>query len=70
MTTDCWRAYPAAAAAAQGTHRTVNHGHAFKDPELGAHTNNMEGIHGVLKRDTYRQFGCLPYLTGIVVVVV
>ena len=26
--------------------------------------NNVEGIHGVIKRDARRQFGRLPYLTG------
>ena len=63
MTTDCWRAYPAAVKAAKVTHLTVNHAETFKDPETGAHTNNVEGIHGVVKRDALRQFGRLPYLT-------
>jgi hypothetical protein len=29
----------------------------FKYPETGIHTNNVEGIHMLLKKDTLRQFG-------------
>ena len=61
--TDCWRAYPPAARAAQVEHLTVNHSKGFKDAETGIHTNNVEGIHGVIKRDAYAQFSRLPYLT-------
>ena len=45
MTTDMWKAYPLAAEAAQVTHYTVNHSKGFKNPETGAHTNNVEGVH-------------------------
>ena len=62
MTTDCWRAYPAAAEAAGVTHLTVNHAKTFRDPDTGAHTNNVEGIHGVIKRAALAQFSRLPYL--------
>ena len=41
----------------------VNHSKEFKTAD-GHHTNNCEGIHGVLKRDARSQFGRLPYLTG------
>ena len=64
MTTDMWKAYPAAAEAAHCEHLTVNHSEGFKDPNTGAHTNNVEGIHGVLKRDARAQFGRLPYITS------
>ena len=60
--TDCWKAYPAAAEAANVTHFTVNHSKGFKDYETGHHTNNVEGIHGVIKRDARAQFNRLPYL--------
>ena len=62
LTTDCWRAYIGAAEAAQVKHMTVNHSKEFKSPETGACTNNCEGIHGVIKRDAFSQFGRLPYL--------
>ena len=62
MTTDCWSAYLSAARSAQVEHFTVNHSKEFKNPETGAHTNNCEGMHGVIKRDGYHQFGRLPYL--------
>ena len=64
MVTDCWKAYPGAARAAQVNHITVNHSKHFKDPETGAHSNNVEGIHGVLKQDGRSQFGRLPYLNS------
>ena len=60
--TDCWRAYPECAARAECTHKTVNHSEHFRDPDSGVHTNNVEGIHGVLKRAAMAQFGRLPYL--------
>ena len=63
MTTDSWKAYPGAAEAAQVSHYVVNHSKTFKDPETGACTNNVEGIHGVIKKDGQQQFGRLPYLT-------
>ena len=63
ITTDLWKAYPAAAEAAQVEHLTVNHSKEFKNPETGACTNNVKGIHAVLKRDGSQQFGKLPYLT-------
>ena len=63
MTTDSWRAYPAAAVAAGVTHRVVNHAKEFKSAE-GDHTNNVEGIHGVIKQDARQQFGRLPYLNS------
>ena len=64
IVTDCWRAYPAAALADEVIHLTVNHSKAFQNPEIGAHTNNVECIHAVLKRDGCQQFGRLPYLTS------
>ena len=65
LTTDCWRAYPAAAEAAKVMHLTVNHSVHFKDPDTGAHTNHVEGIHAVLKKDCRQQFGRLPYLSSL-----
>ena len=60
MITDCWRAYREAA---QVQHLTVNHNEGFKDKESGVHTNNVEGIHGCIKKDAHAQFSRLPYLT-------
>ena len=64
LTTDCWKAYPACARAAGVTHLTVNHSEHFKDPETGVHTNNVEGIHGVIKKYARAQFGRLPNLSS------
>ena len=64
LTTDCWRAYPACARAAGVTHLTVNHSKHFADPETGVHTNNVEGIHGVIKKYARAQFGRLPNLSS------
>ena len=64
LSTDCWAAYPSAAEAAKVSHFTVNHSKEFKNPETGVHTNNCEGMHGVIKRDAFSQFGRLPYLNG------
>ena len=41
---------------------TVNHSKHFKDPETGVHTNNVEGIHGIIKKIARNQFGRLPSL--------
>ena len=59
LTTDCWKAYIKSAKAAKVSHFTVNHSREFKNPETGVHTNNVEGMHGVIKRDGYSQFGRL-----------
>ena len=59
LTTDCWKAYIKSAKAAKVSHFTVNHSKEFKNPETGVHTNNVEGMHGVIKRDGYSQFGRL-----------
>ena len=64
LSTDCWRAYRAATAAVDVPHLTVNHSETFRDPDTGVHTNNVEGIHAVIKKDARRQFGRLPYLTA------
>ena len=63
LSTDCLHAYRTATQAAEVTHLTVNHSETFRDPDTGVHTNNVEGIHGVIKKDARRQFGRLPYLT-------
>ena len=62
MHTDSWKAYIQAAKAAKCTHYKVNHSKHFKDPETGVHTNNVEGMHSVVKKDARRQFDCLPYV--------
>ena len=64
VTTDSWKAYPQSVQAAGCEHRVVNHRKEFVDSETGAHTNNVEGIHHVLKDDAKAQFRRLPYLTG------
>ena len=64
VTTDSWKAYPLSVEAAGCTHLVVNHKKEWKNPETGAHTNHVEGIHGVLKDDGKAQFRRLPYLTG------
>ena len=61
MHTDCHRAYPNIAGRLHNvTHETVNHSQNFKDPVSGVHTNNVEGIHATLKKDSRTQFGRLP----------
>ena len=42
----------------------MNHSKEFVNRDTGAHTNHVEGLHGVLKRDGRSHFGCLPYLIG------
>ena len=64
LCTDCWEAYIGAAKAVMVHHLTVNHSKEFKSPKTGACTNNCEGIHGVIKRDGFSQFGRLPYLNN------
>ena len=44
-------------------HKTVNHSVEFVNRETGACTNRVEGLHGVLKKESRSQFGRLPYLT-------
>ena len=64
LTTDGHRTYPAVARQIQDcVHRVVNHSETFKDPVTGAHTNNVEGEHSVLKRDSRVQFQRLPAVT-------
>ena len=63
ITTDMWKVYPRAAEAAGCQHLTVNHSKCFKDPDTGVHTNNVEGIHGTIKRSARSQFGRLPSLS-------
>ena len=41
----------------------LSHAETFCDPGTGAHTNNVEGIHGVIKSAALAQFNRLPYLT-------
>jgi len=62
--TDCWKAYPIAAKEAKCLHKTVNHSEGFINKQTGVHTNNVEGIHATLKKDSRKQFGRLPYLTS------
>ena len=50
MLTDCWKAYPQAAKEAGCNHQTVNHSEGFINKVTGLHTNNVEGIHSVLKK--------------------
>ena len=64
MLTDCWKAYVAAAKEAGVEHRTVNHSEGFINKDTGDHTNNVEGIHKILKKHARDQFGRLPYLTS------
>ena len=61
MICDSWKAYPKAAEMAGVTLSTVNHQEGFKNSD-GVHTNNVEGIHGVVKRKARQQFGRLPYI--------
>ena len=63
MLTDCWKAYLQAAKEAGCTHKTVNHSEGFMNKETGVHTNNVEKIHSVLKKNASSQFGHLSYLT-------
>ena len=59
--TDGHRAYPAIAASLPGSsHGVVIHKDCFKDPDTGVHTNNVEGEHGVWKRESRVQFCRLP----------
>ena len=60
MLTDCWKAYSQAAKEAGCTHQTVNHSEGFINKVTGLHTNNVEGIHSVLKKNARSQFGRLP----------
>ena len=55
--------YPRAAEAAGCENLTVNHSKHFKDPDTVVHTNNVEGIHGTIKRYARSQFGRLPSLS-------
>ncbi len=61
MFTDGWRAYEAAAVAANVTHHVVNHSVSFINDD-GDHTNNVEGVHSLLKRIGREQFHRLPYI--------
>ena len=61
ITTDSWKAYPPGARAAGVDHKIVNHAEAFVQD--GIHTNNVEGVHGVVKNDGRKMFGRLPYLS-------
>ena len=64
MITDFWKAYPEAARVAEVGLLQVNHSEGFKNPHTGVHSNNVEGVHALLKTDARRQFGRLPYLTA------
>ena len=38
----------------------MNHSKHFKDPTTGVHTNNVEGVHALIKKDSGRQFNRSP----------
>ena len=61
--TDYWRAYLGLASKHNLVHKRVNHSKHFKDPTTGNNTNAIEGIHGVLKKESRLQFNKLPSVT-------
>ena len=61
VTTDCHRSYPAILQQLPHvTHMTVNHSQTLQDPVTSAHTNHVEGVHSILKRETRMQFQRMP----------
>ena len=62
ITTDSWKAYGVIANHLSLKHNIVNHSKEYVNVD-GFHTNNVEGMHKVLKNYARCQFGRLPYLT-------
>ena len=60
---DAWSAYPECARIAKVRHSSVNHQEGFTNAD-GEHTNVVESIHGVVKREARCQFGRLPSVNG------
>ena len=56
---DAFRAYPGIMRSLGVTH-DVAHSQNFRDPVTGVHTNSVEGMHSVMKKDSRVQFCRLP----------
>ena len=61
LSTDCAKIYPGIAKEIKASkHLTVNHSEHFRDPETGCHTNNVEGMHRIIKHECLKQFNRQP----------
>ena len=58
--TDAFRAYAGIMQSLGATHDVVKHSQKFRDPVTGVHTNSVEDMHNVMKRDRRVQFCSLP----------